>query len=119
MRQINDLKEALKLFEDAATKYGEAIRSGKSRIANRNYDLKADIAKYLRKNNSLHELSAFYTHPDISVRLSAAVYLLPVYEKESIKILKEIAKMNGIESFDAEMTVKEWENGNLRNYYTL
>lgn len=118
MRKINDLKEALKLFEDAAIKRGEAIRNGRSKIANRNYDKMADIAKYLRANNSLHELSIFYIHPDIALRLSAA-YLLPVYEKESIKVLKEIAKMDGIESFNAEMTIKEWKNGNLRNYYTL
>lgn len=119
MRKINNLKEALKFFEDAAIKYGEAIRNGKSKIANRNFDILADIAKYLRKNNSLYELSIFYTHPDISLRSWAATYLLPVYEKESIKVLKEIAKMDGIESFNAEMTIKEWKNGNLRNYYTL
>lgn len=119
MRKINNLKEALKFFEDAAIKYGEAIRNGKSKIANRNFDILADIAKYLRKNNSLYELSIFYTHPDISLRSWAATYLLPVYEKESIKVLKEVAKMDGIESFNAEMTIKEWKNGNLRNYYTL
>lgn len=118
MRKINNLKEALKFFEDAAIKRGEAIREGHSKIANRNYDKMTDIAKYLRANNSLHELSIFYIHPDIALRLSAA-YLLPVYEKESIKVLKEVAKMDGIESLNAEMTIKEWKNGNLRNYYTL
>ena len=119
MKKIEDVQEALKLFEDAAQKRNAAINEGHSKIANRNYDKIVNIAKYLRDCKSLHELSIFYTHPDIGVRKTAATYLLPVNEKESIKVLKEIAKLNGLAAFDAKMTIQEWENGNLRNFYTL
>jgi hypothetical protein len=53
------------------------------------------------------------------VRAWAASYLLPLYEKESIRVLKEIVNMKTFGSLDAEMTIKEWKNGNLRNFYTL
>jgi len=43
----------------------------------------------------------------------------PVFEKESLKIMKNITKEKGIVSLDAEMTIKEWKNGNLKSFYTL
>ena len=36
--KIENVDEALCLFEEAAIKQEEAVRSGKSKIANRNYD---------------------------------------------------------------------------------
>ena len=109
----------MKLFEDAAIKQEEAISMGKSKIANRNYDKIAEVIKYLRINKTLDKLSVFYIHPNQSVRSWAAAYLLPVNEKESIKVLKKIANRKGPGAFDAKMTIQEWENGNLRNFYTL
>jgi hypothetical protein len=44
---------------------------------------------------------------------------LPVDEKQSLDILKEIANMKIRGSLDAEMTIQEWKNGNLRNFYTV
>ena len=61
----------------------------------------------------------FYTHPNLSVRSWAAAYLLPVYEKESIEILEEIAKLEGLEALEAEILIKEWKKGNLHDFYTL
>lgn len=120
MKKIKDLKEALEIFEDAAIKQADAItQKGSSKIANRNYDRIAAVAQYLRENKLLHELSVFYTHPNLSVRSWAAAYLLPVYEKESIEILEEIAKLEGLEALEAEILIKEWKKGNLHDFYTL
>lgn len=119
MKKEVDVKELLKLFEEAGLKRSEALKMYKSRIANANYDKMAEIAKKLRAANSLHELAVYYDHPDISFRTGVAAYLLPVYEEKSLKVLREISEMGGIGSLNAEMTIKEWENGNLRNYYTL
>lgn len=119
MRKIKDVKDALGLFEEAAIKQGEAIDEGNSKAANRNYDKIAEVAKFLRANKCIKELSVFYEHSNVSVRLFAAAYLLPVDEKRSLEVLYEISQMRGIESHNAKMTIQEWKNGNLRNYYTL
>jgi len=117
--EIENVDEALCLFGEAAIKQEEAIRSGKSKIANRNYDKMRSIVIFLKNNKSLGRLAVYYVHPNLSVRAWAASYLLPLYEKESIRVLKEIVNMKTFGSFDAEMTIKEWKNGNLRNFYTL
>ena len=67
--RMGNVKEALELFETAAIKQGEAISNGNSKIANHNYDKMATVIKFLRTHKSLHELSKFYTHNNISVRL--------------------------------------------------
>lgn len=117
--KIKNIDEALSLFEKAAIEQGEAIKLGKHKKANRNYDKMKNVVIYLRNNESLNRLSIFYVHPNVSVRTWAASYLLPLYEKESIRVLKEIVKMNILGSLDAEMTIKEWKKGNLCNFYTL
>ena len=117
--KIKDIDEALSLFEKAAIEQGEASKLGKNKTANRNYDKIKNVVMYLKNNESLNRLSVFYVHPNVSVRIWAASYLLPLYEKESIKVLKEIAKMKFFGSLDAQMTIREWKNGNLRNFYTL
>ncbi len=117
--KIRDIKEALSLFENAAIEQGKATYIGDHRKANRNYDKIRDVVSYLRKNVALHELSIFYTHSNLSVRSWAASYLLPIDEKRSLQVLKEIANMEVFGSLDAKMTIKEWKNGNLKTFYTL
>ena len=84
----------------------EAVRSGKSKIANRNYDKIKSIVIFLKNNKSLGRLAVYYVHPNLSVRAWAASYLLPLYEKESIRVLKEIVNMKTFGSLDAEMTIR-------------
>ena len=117
--KCNTIEEALAIFEKSAAKHGEASFEGQARIANYNYDRMAKVVSFLKSQNSLAALSIFYSHPNIAVRSWAAAYLLPVYEKKSIKILKEIVKLHVFGSLDAEMTIKEWKNGNLKNFYTV
>ena len=116
---FDSVKEAVILFEDCATKRALALQEGKSKIANRNFDKLVLIAKYLREQKALCELARFYEHPIIGVRITVAAYLLPIYEKKSISVLKEIVKMKVVGSFDAEMLIKEWEKGNLQDFYTV
>lgn len=117
--KVRNTKEALSLFEDAAIKQGEASNAGENKKANRNYDKIAATISYLKKNGALNELATFYVHSNLYVRAWAAAYLLPLYERKSLKILKEIADMNIVGSLEAEMTIREWKNGNLKNFYTL
>lgn len=122
MKKKDDLEELLKSFEEAEIKRSEALKVNKSRIANANFDKVQEIVKRLRTMNALPELARFYEHPEIHLRISAAAYLLPVYEERSIRVLQEISEMKGLknmEAFCAEMTIQEWEKGHLRNFYTL
>lgn len=119
MKKIDNIQQALDLFEKYSISQGKALDVGNSRVANYNYDRIEDVVRYLREKKELSRLSVFYTHSNAYVKLGAAAYLLPVFEKESLKVMKEIVKTKGILSLDAEMTIKEWKKGNLRNFYTL
>lgn len=117
MKKIESIQQALDLFEKYSISRGKALEAGNSKVANYNYDRIGDVVDFLREEKDLSKLSVFYNHPNAFVKLSAAAYLLPVFEKESLKAMKEITK--GIVSLNAEITIKEWKNGNLRNFYTL
>lgn len=119
MKRVESIDQALKLFEEYAIKRGRALYSGDSKTANRCYDNIGKIVQLLRDEKQLARLAVFYNYPNAFVRLAAAAYLLPVFEKESIKIMKEVSKESGIASLDAEIIIKEWKNGNLRKFYTL
>ena len=119
MKKIESIQQALDLFEKYSISRGKALEAGNSKVANYNYDRIGDVVNFLREEKDLSKLSVFYNHPNAFVKLSAAAYLLPVFEKESLKAMKEITKVKGIVSLNAEMTIKEWKNGNLRNFYTL
>ena len=113
------VEQTLKQIAKYAIKRGEALEEGKSQIANRCYDKIHRIVDSLKKGNQLSLLAKLYNHSNSWVRLTASVYLLPLYEKESLTALSRIAKMDGLCAFEAEMTIKEWKNGNLKNFYTV
>lgn len=119
MKKNESIQQALDLFEKYSISRGKALEVGNGKVANYNYDRIENVVKFLREEKELSKLSIFYNHPNAFVKLDAAAYLLPVFEKESLKAIKEIMKVEGIVSLDAEMTIKEWKNGNLRNFYTL
>lgn len=114
MTKIKDIKTALLKFEKAAVKHAEATEQGDYRTVNKNYAVIAKVITFLKQHDSIEKLSEFLNHSSVGVRLWAATYLLPVLETEALRVLKQIASTTGIHSFDAEMTVSEWENGNLK-----
>lgn len=119
MKEIESIKQALILFERYSVKKGEAMDSGNNKLANRCYNSIENIISFLREKKGLSRLAIFYSHTNVFVRLSAAAYLLPVFEKESLEVMKKLSRENGIVSLNAEMTIKEWKNRNLRNFYTI
>ncbi len=120
MKKEKTVDELLALFEKHAMNHGEAMASGNSRKANYSHDKILEAVHYLKKKNKLEALVVFYNHSNMSVRSWAACFLLPMYEKKSLKILKEIAGMNiPSVSFDAKMVIQEWKNGHLKDFYTL
>lgn len=113
------IEQALSLFEQLSIKRGNALNKGNSKTANYCYDKIKKVVSFLKENEELPKLSAFYNHSNPQVRLTAAAYLLPIFEKESLNVLKEVSKEENIIGLCAEMTIQEWKNGNLKNFYTL
>lgn len=119
METISENKEKLlKSFEEFCIKQTEYSWNGKSKKANYYYDQIFKVVNLLKEMNSLSSLSVFYSHPNIGVRTWAACFLLPVNEKQSLKVLKEISKMDVRGSYTAELVIKEWKKGDLKEFYT-
>ena len=101
-------EKLLKSFEEFCIKHTENSWSN-SKKANYYYDKIFKVVNLLKETNSLNSLSVFYSHPNIGVRTWAACFLLPVNEKQSLKVLKEISKMDVRGSYTAELVIKGWE----------
>lgn len=118
--KINDVKHALSLFEKYNVQRGDALNLGNSKKANSCYDKIRNIVAFLKEEKAIPTLSVFYNHPNPYVRLNASAYLLPIDEKRSLSVIKTIEnEEKGIISVTAKYTIKEWENGNLKGFYTL
>lgn len=112
--KIKNLKEAIALFEEASIKQAEATEQGNYKVGNKCYKEIKKAIDFLKKNNALEILDICLNSHFVGVRLWAAYYLLPIREKESMKILEEIAQGTGIHSLTAETTLSEWRKGNLK-----
>ena len=112
-------KKLLKSFEMFCIKHREESFEGNSKKANYYYNQIFKVVNLLKETNTLTSLSVFYSHSNIGVRTWAACFLLPVNEKQSLKILKEISKMKVTGSYTAELVIEGWKNGNLKKIYTV
>ncbi|MEO8528957.1 MAG: DUF2019 domain-containing protein [Pseudolysinimonas sp.] len=59
-------------------------------------------------------LLAILDHEDRGVRLGAAAECTPFAATEATKVFRELIEPRGRHSFDAEMTLKEFEAGRLK-----
>lgn len=114
MIRIKDNEVALEIFERASIKQAEATEQGNYKVGNKCYKEIKKAIDFLKKNNALEILDICLNSHFVGVRLWAAYYLLPIREKESMKILEEIAQGTGIHSLTAETTLSEWRKGNLK-----
>ena len=69
--------------------------------------------RYLKETNSIKQLSKLLDSESVGVRIWAATYLLPIFERNAMQILQSIASGNNIHSLTAKMTIDEWEKGTL------
>jgi hypothetical protein len=84
-----------------------------SKIANTAYANIVKAYEHIKSQNGFEKMKVLLEHKNTSVRSWSARYLLNTYEKESLKVLEEIAKGN-LFAFAAEMTIVEWKKGNLK-----
>ena len=113
MESLNKTEAACRRFENAAVKHAEATEAGHHTQANKCYQVIAKSARYLKETNNLKQLSKFLYSESVGVRMWAATYLLPIFERNARQILQTIASDNNIHSLTAKITLDEWEKGNL------
>lgn len=110
--------ELEKLFLTTAVNRSGLLQSD-VKAANREYDKLFRLKKPLRSlpDRGCSILKRVAQHPDLDVRILALALLLAVDEAYAIRGLNEIAASDGgFPSLTAEMTIKEWEAGNIKEF---
>ena len=87
MKKINSIEDALLLFEKNTTKRGEALFANDFKTYNKYLPTINKCIVYLYDHQQLQLLYKFLTHENYLVRSTTAYVLLPLYEKECIRVL--------------------------------
>lgn len=107
-------------FVRLTTLRSQALARNDSRSGNRYYDklykLKGTIRQLPNRGEALLK-RVLDSLRDGEVRVMAAAYLLAVDEGTAFRELEAVAaEESGLVSMNAEMTLKEWKAGRLRDY---
>ena len=108
------VSQELHNFIEACIRKGEAEEVGDSRKGNKQYKTIHSVYLRLKDNNLLSELLPLLDHENAYVRLWAAAYTLQVSQPTAESTLKSLANLKGNIGFVAEMTLREWKNGNIK-----
>ena len=115
---VNNVDEALQLFEEQTTLGGLAQDKSDFKLFNKYQDKTNKCIVFLYHQQQLKALFKYLSHNNPYVRLMAAYALLPFYEEESKEVLCEISMGNcGLTSLSAEMILKQWADGKLKFPY--
>lgn len=94
--------------------FAEGTSDPDPRVANRSHDRLHKIYKRLRESNAGRQaITALVSHQNLHVRCWAAAHSLqwaPTIAREELEALKE---SKGPCSFDAEITLREFDKGSL------
>jgi HEAT repeat protein len=115
MKKIKDIATAIEIFKEAAKIHGEATETGDYKLGNKNYHLIFKIVTYLKETDQVALLIQLLGDTNLSVRIWAATYLLPINEERALEVLNEAAKNKGIIAFNAKITIDEWKRGHLKS----
>ena len=111
---MKSIEEALAIFEESAIIQSQTQETGDYKKGNKYHKLEMQSVVYLYEHGHLGDLEKFLNHKNVYVRADAAFMLLPISEKRSKAILKEIVKKeHGIQRLLSEIGLKEWENGEV------
>jgi hypothetical protein len=103
-------------YVEAARRRGEALEVGDSDRANREYDELTAIYRELKRRGrgAFGGLMAFAQDRDPNVRTAVGWALLELFPEKAKAILKEVATLPGLPGFSADMTLRQWEEGQLK-----
>ncbi len=109
------MKITIEDFINAAIMDGELSQLGDSKQVNKNYKNLESIKSYLLNNSEtfIFDCKKLLSHENNSVKLHAAVTLLPYSSKEAVLTLKNLSSMKGLLGFTATMTLSESKKGNI------
>jgi hypothetical protein len=108
--------ELVRLYESAACAHGQANACGDFGAGNPSADTVAAIFREIRTRGLEHQrmLLPLLLSRDNGVRAWAAAHALEFEPGQGEAILCDIAKLEGIEGFNARMTLKVWRESKLR-----
>jgi len=115
-----DLDNLVQRFVEASIKLEKATLAGDSkRINQESLEIMA-IMKELRSigKDAMDKLLPLLSHENNYVRCNSACCMIPVYPEKARETLTEISQLKGLKAgmigFNAKMTLKEWDKGNLK-----
>jgi hypothetical protein len=112
-----DLNSLVKLYEEAARLYGYYTEVGDYRKVNRQYGKITEIFREIssRGFDAQKEMLSLLNTDNLTVRLCVACHALRFSPEIGEKELSDIAaNTRGVQSLDAEMTLREWKAGRLK-----
>jgi hypothetical protein len=112
----NTVKELLDMYVEAARGHGLATRHGDAVGANKQHDIIAAIYREIRKRgiDAQSALLALLDHDEPPVRMWAAAHALEFAPARGEAVLTDLLSEEGLEAFNAEMTLEVWRAGELR-----
>ena len=108
-------------FLETAIKWSQLLHAGEPRKANNKYDELYRLKGKMRQLPDRGEaaLKRISTTQDPDVQIVAAAALLALDEPFATELLERIRdSIPGLPSFTAQMTLQEWENGSIRDYWS-
>lgn len=113
---MRPLEQILEEFIEACLKEEDSLKRGDSKTGNKQYRILKDIRRDLKSNPryGIETLIPLLENPNSNVRLNAAFCLIPILPDKAKNVLMEIAAGRGSIAFNAQMTLLEWEKGNLK-----
>ena len=110
------LEQILEEYVAACLKQEDSLNRGDSKTGNKQYRIIQDIRRDLKANSKygIEKLIPFLDHSSANVRLTTAFCLIPILPEQVRKVLITLAAGRGSVAFNAEMTLSEWEKGNLK-----
>lgn len=106
---------------ESAIEYGIAAYEiiENARKTNRAYDKNRKYFKSLKEHEyGVKTLFELLEHEYMYVRYCAAIYLLSVDEKKAKEVIQKVATYSKSLDFDVFYLLQEWDNGNLKEYYS-
>lgn len=112
--KINNVEEAVELFEEIFIKWGEADEACDSKTCNKLLPRGLKCITFLYEKQQLARLYKYLSHDNPHVRYMTAFALLPLYEDISLKVLQEIKDGDyGFASLGAITILTSWKEGNI------
>lgn len=112
---MKDIDKIIENYVKASIRYGEAQEEGDSKTVNKQSSIITKIITQLEQNSELglELIENLLEHDNEYVRFHTAFSLISIFPIKAENVLLELSSKRGLVGFEAELTLKEWEKGNL------